>query len=423
MLSVLAGCGAADAPPAAPSAAPTHAPTAKPLDAGPLVLRTPYTRTFDLATVMLSVRGLSRSASGSLAVLSDGDTTATLVVLDPTSGQVRWEVPVAETGKGYIHASGVGFAGEDVVLGGQFASRLAVSGNPTLAAASESAFVLRFDGTGKLIASSAITGEGISIPGFAVDASGAALFGGAFQREVRLGRVTLSGTGAGDDVAGNLFIARLAQGGVTAWATEIRGKASIEHVVDGGAGRVLVAGDFLGTFAPAGETLVGKDSDRRGHYLAALDGAGKVRWVQEIGVDAIVTLADGSGDVAVCGAASGKDRRPRLLVIRPDGQKRLDRELELNSCCDLAPGDGGRLFVSGVADLPPATDGSSRTELRVVELDPQGATISSATLPFAMAPSTAFALVPDGHGGVFVAGSFIDFEKKQGKVIVHRVGR
>jgi hypothetical protein len=31
--------------------------------------------------------------------------------------------------------------------------------------------------------------------------------------------------------------------------------------------------------------------------------------------------------------------------------------------------------------------------------------------------------VPDGHGGVFVAGSFIDFEHKQGKVIVYRVGR
>lgn len=148
-----------------------------------------------------------------------------------------------------------------------------------------------------------------------------------------------------------------------------------------------------------------------------------MRWGQAFGAAAMVPLADGSGDVAVCGAASERGRKPRLLVIRPDGKTRLDRELDLDSCYDLAPGDGGRLFVSGAVNLPPSPDGSTSYELRIVELDTKVATIGSVSLPFLTAPSTSVAIVPDGHGGVFVASSFIDFDHKQGKVIVYRVGR
>jgi len=81
------------------------------------------------------------------------------------------------------------------------------------------------------------------------------------------------------------------------------------------------------------------------------------------------------------------------------------------------------LFVSAAVNLPPAPDGSQSYELHVIELDTKAATIGSVTLPFLTAPSTAVALVPDGHGGVFVASSFIDFDHKQGKVTVYRVGR
>lgn len=265
ILSVLAAaCSAAPTPltstPATPPITSTAPASAAPAPLAPLVLSTLITRPFNLATQMLSLRGLARSASG--ALVTDGD-AATLILLDSATGHVRWEVPVTEEGKGYIHASGVGFAGEDLVFGGEFASQLAVSSKPTLSAAGESAFILRFDASGKLLTSAAVTGEGVSMPGLAVDASGAALLGGAFNRDVKLGSVTLPGTGKGNGISGNLFIARLAAGGATAWATEIRGNAYIDHVIDGGVGRVLIEGDFFGTFALAGETFTGTDTEHR----------------------------------------------------------------------------------------------------------------------------------------------------------------
>ena len=417
---LLAACGAT---PPAPSTSPDRAAPAKAPSDAPLALHLLWSRRFDLAQ-MPSIGGLVRSPSGDLLLSTFGGDGAKVLAFDP-EGKPRWEATLREAGDGYVMPGGLAFAGDHALIAGQMESRLELDGKVVLEADRASAFVLSLDRGGKLAWVKRFTGEGMAIPTMTVDATGSTWLAGAFRRDARFGGTLLRGTGAGNGVFGNLFVARLDHTGEAQWAVELLGDAGAGELLDDGAGHMLLAGDFIGrmAFGP-GQPFEGSGEERRGHYLVELDASGKIRWASPRSASGMTaTLA---GNVFSCGGEFERFGYRTLVGVGPDGGKRLDRKLDLLSCYHVARGPAGRLFVSGVVQVgEPEPSGGGTVAGRVLALDPAGEKVESVALPLdpAAAAGEPMPLVPDEQGGVFLAGTFVDFAAHEGKYMLYHITR
>lgn len=426
LLAALSGCGATATPePMTVDATPVAStpPSADPasLAASPFAVTPLWERTVDAASMPL-LQGFARAPSGDVAIAVMGPTGVSIVVLTST-GRLRWEAMLHEAGDGYAHFGGMGFdVAGNLVVAGQFASRLEVSGKHLLDATDDAAYVLSLAAGGVVRWAKAIPGNGVAIPTLRVAARGESiLLAGSFRRDVVLDGTTLPGGGAGDGVAGSLYLSRLDRGGVVQWARELRGNALVNDVLDDGAGHVVLAGDYFGAFAVEGLPELHAEGDHgRGSFLLVADAVGEPRWIRGIAARGVAAASDAS--LFFCAGPWERFGQKRLGSIRSGGDAGFEHDVGLLSCSGVEMAESGRLLVSGSVQLGEANPktGGVHVAVRVLDVTRSGDVATGVTLPLPSAGSSAFALA-DSASGALVAGMFI--EDHQQKLVVYRLSR
>lgn len=427
LLVTLVACGATPPPEtltvdATPTASASTA--ASPAPDRPFAVAKVWERPLD-ANLWPLVQRMVRGPRGEVAIAIVTSSEVDVVVLWP-DGKPKWETHLREAGAGFAHFGGMGFDAEsNLVVGGQFAQRLEVSGKEVAdAGAEEAVFVVSFDGSGGVRWSKAIHGNGLSIPTLRASPRGESiLLAGAFRRDITLEDKALEGSGAGDGVAGSLYLARLDPSGAVLWSRLFPGNAMLNEVVDDGAGHVLIAGDFFGSFAIDGfRELVGDGDRGRGSYMIQIEGPGAPRWLKPVGAQGITATSDGS--YFFCGGPWERFGRKRLGAVRPGGGAGPERATGLLTCNGVAVGNDGHLLVYGSIQRGEADpkSGGVNTSVRVLDVTREGVVVSGVTLPLDSTGSSPL-VVADGKDGALVASAFRVDDAGALSLILYRLSR
>lgn len=275
---------------------------------------------------------------GSTTLSSTGgstDSDAFLVKYDP-QGTVLWARSGGGTDYDGIGIVAVNAAGQVALGGNSYSPGLAFGGQTaSVAANTNSAFVVRYDATGNTQWVRAFAGTGSSsypyIDALAVDAAGGVGIAGDFSDNVTIGTSTFTTPTANDYQA---FIAKCSPSGAVQWAQQATGANSF-----GQAAAFDPAGNLAVTVYLMGTSTIGSFNlsppRNSSSALAKFDSNGTAQWAQTSGgtagtsSNALVADAAGNfyagGDYGSGSATFGSITLPsvtssRPLVVRYNGQ-------------------------------------------------------------------------------------------------------
>lgn len=261
--------------------------------------------------------GLDSVGNALLAIEGDGEINYGTAVLAGTgtynvhlakfaaNGSYLWSIPLS--GGADHHVGGLAVDTDNsVVVTGSYLGQLdlpAPVGVIPGQAAAYNIFVARFEPNKEAVWGLGIGGAAnTASAGLAIDDQGNILLGGAFDSTLNVGASSLATAGGSD-----AFVAKLDAAGAPLWACSIGGTGTdlIYDVAAGPGGVLLATGAFDGGSATIGGTTLTGTAGVRASFVAAIDEACALRWVQPLSaaaaVEAISVTVDPERRVLVAG--------------------------------------------------------------------------------------------------------------------------
>lgn len=216
-----------------------------------------YTSTFNYGTTSLTGSGMDVF----LLQLNNSGTTNWSKNVTGSSIETMWSMNIDAAGNAYIG----GFA---------TSANTSYAGSATVNMSPSTHFITKFDNSGNYVwsANSDFNGE---IYGVSIDGAGSVYFTGNFDTQITLGSITLTNSGANDDI----LLVKLNSAGQYCWAKNFGSTGSDQgYDLDCDPnGNLFLTGSFQSAFSFGTVNVNGGGSGMA--YAAKLDSAGTVIWV------------------------------------------------------------------------------------------------------------------------------------------------
>lgn len=190
------------------------------------------------------------------------------------SGAVNWSKNITGSNIETMWTMNIDPSGNAYIGGFATSANTSYAGSATVNMSPSTHFVTKFDNSGNYVwsANSDFNGE---IYGVSIDAAGSVYFTGNFDTQITLGSITLTNSGANDDI----LLVKLNSAGQYCWAKNFGSTGSDQgyNLFSDPSGNLFLTGSFQSTFSFGGVNVNGGGNGMA--YAAKLDSAGTVIWV------------------------------------------------------------------------------------------------------------------------------------------------